>query len=120
MNNTYIGRLGRDIELRAAGSTTVANFSIAMNRKVKGEDQTTWLRVVAFGELAENLAAAAGKGDRVIIVGDLQENSWTDREGNERKTIELIANDGGVALRWSRGGSVAPAADDSFGGGDPF
>lgn len=122
---TLIGRLGQDIEIKATGSgLSVANFSIAMNSKVKGEDHTTWLKCTAFGELADNLAASAGKGDRLIVQGRLQEKEWTTRDGDTRKSMEFILDDAGVALRWSRNGggqsTGLPLAAQPDMGGDPF
>ena len=115
---TLIGRLGSDIDIRSTGSgMSVTNFSVALPSKRNGEEQTTWVRAVAFGEVADNLSASASKGDRLISQGRLQESSWTDKEGNERKSMELILDDAGVALRWSR-----KQQPDTYGGGEeqPF
>lgn len=120
---TLIGRIGQDIEVRSTGSgMSVANFSIAMNSKKGGEDHTTWMRCVAFGELADNLSSTAFKGDRIIVQGRLQENSYTDKEGNERKNVEMILDDAGVALRWARkdGASTLPSAAQPHGSHEPF
>lgn len=121
-----IGRLGSDITIRTTNSgLSVTSFSLALPGKKNGEDITTWIKCTAFGELADNLADAASKGDRLIVSGRLQANSWTDKEGNERSSNDLILEDAGLALRWSRNraqnwsdslGGEVPAA----GGAEPF
>jgi single-strand DNA-binding protein len=108
MNNavTIAGNLGRDIEVKhSAAGNAVASFSVAVSRKRGEETETTWVRCVAFGELAENLAGVAHKGTRVIVSGRLQESRWTDKEGSERVTLELVADEAGPSMRWAQRGS---------------
>lgn len=104
MDITLIGKLGNDVEHRTLGSGNgLAKFSLAVNRNKKvgdeWETETTWFRAVAFGKLADNLASLK-KGQQVIVVGYLKENSYTDKDGNERKSIELVVNDAGPSIRW--------------------
>lgn len=93
-----IGRLGRDPEVRyTAGSRAVANFSIATDESWKNKDgerqeRTEWHRVVAFGKLGEICGEYLSKGKQVYIEGRLQTNEWEDRDGNKRKTTEIIAD----------------------------
>ena len=81
----------------------VASFAVFVKRKNKdGEMESTPVNVVAWGEMAENITANVQKGDRVLVSGRLQDSSYTDKEGNERKGVELVADEAGVSLRWSR------------------
>jgi single-strand DNA-binding protein len=115
---TIAGNTGNDIELRIANSgTSIASFSVAVNRKRGEETDTTWFRVVAFGEMAENLTEVA-KGTRVIVTGRMSESRWTDADGNERRTMEILADEVGPSLRWKPRGSAG--GSDAFGEETPF
>lgn len=94
-----IGNLGMDPVL-----TTVANdknlvrFSLATNEyflKKNGEraTDTTWHNVIAWGPLAEHLAAALQKGMEVAIAGKLRNRSWEDKEGKKHYMTEVVADE---------------------------
>ncbi len=88
------GYLGRDIENRSLpNGTTVGTFSVATSEKVKGEDLTTWFRVSLFGKQAETLAPYLLKGQQVDILGRLRQSEYTDKDGNQRTSLEVFAND---------------------------
>jgi single-strand DNA-binding protein len=93
------GRLGGDPESRyTPGGTMVANFRVASNRtwKTQGgeaQEEATWFRIVAWNKLAEICNEYLTKGTRVYIEGRLQERKYTDRDGNERFTWEVVAED---------------------------
>jgi single-strand DNA-binding protein len=102
---TVIGNLTRAIELRySASGTALASFGLASNRRKKNgdqwEDETSYIKCVAFQTLAENIAASADKGSRLIVSGYLKQNDWTDKDGNERRELELVVNDAGLELRF--------------------
>ena len=102
---TAIGNLTREIELRyAASGTAIASFGLAANRRKKvgdqWEDETSYIKCVAFQTLAENIAQSADKGTRLIVSGYLKQNDWTDKDGNERRELELVVNDAGLELRF--------------------
>ena len=102
---TVIGNLTREIELRyAASGTALASFGLASNRRKKNgdqwEDETSYIKCVAFQTLAENIAASADKGTRLIVSGYLKQNDWVDKEGTERRELELVVNDAGLELRF--------------------
>ncbi len=92
-----IGNLGSDPEVRYTQSgTAVANLSIATNERwtdKNGERQerTEWHRVVVFGKTAENCQKYLSKGRQVYVEGRLQTDEWEDRDGNKRKTTEIVA-----------------------------
>lgn len=88
---TFVGNLGKDPELRyTPGGKAVCNFSIAVNEGGQ-EKKTLWMRVVCWDKTAENAAKYLNKGKPVLVSGRMQENSWKDRDGNEQKTMEVVA-----------------------------
>jgi|TARA_R100001129_G_scaffold184528_2_gene169659 single-strand DNA-binding protein len=93
-----IGNLGQDPEARQTNSgTTVTNFRLATNerRKVNDEwtDHTEWHSVVCFGKTAENVAKYCRRGKQVYIMGRIQTRKWQDKEGNDRYSTEIVADD---------------------------
>lgn len=92
----FIGRLGKDPEIRYAPSgDAVANFSVASSQKWKdknGEKQekTEWVRLVAFGKLAEIVGEYLKKGAQVYVSGRMQTRKYTDKDGVERYTTEVV------------------------------
>jgi single-strand DNA-binding protein len=89
-----VGNLGNDPEARiTATGTTVVTASIAVHSSYKqGEgwqERTDWFRLVAFGEAGENLRRF-GKGERIRVLGRLQSSSYTDREGKQRSSVEVV------------------------------
>ncbi|GIV09434.1 MAG: hypothetical protein KatS3mg019_1525 [Fimbriimonadales bacterium] len=90
-----VGRLTRDPELRATpDGISVVRFAIAVNRPTRQgeESQADYFDVVAFRQLADNVANYTTKGRLVLVEGRLQTRSYTDREGNQRKAYEVIAD----------------------------
>lgn len=99
INNVIIsGRLTRDIDLRyTANGTPVATIGLASDRRYKDadnnwQDETTFLRVVAWSQLAERAAENLKKGSPVLIEGRLQSRQWQDKNDNQRTTIEIVAS----------------------------
>ena len=95
----FIGRLGKDIELRYAPSgDAIANFSIAVGEKWKDKDgeqheRATWVPIVAFGKLADIMDKYLRKGSRVYVAGKLRVRKWQDKEGNDRYSTEIVASE---------------------------
>ena len=94
-----VGNLGADPDSRAMPSgNAVTNISVATseswNDRETGEKQekTEWHRVVFFNRLAEIAAQYLKKGSQVYVEGRLQTRKWEDKEGNERWTTEVVAN----------------------------
>ena len=118
-----VGNLGADPETRAMPSgTTVANLRIATTENWKdrqsGENQerTEWRRVALFGRLAEVAAEYLRKGSQVYIEGSLRTRKWQDKQGNERYSTEIVAND--MQMLGSRGGGGGGGGSGGgFGGG---
>ena len=92
-----VGRLGADPEVRYTNTgTAVANFNMATSSSYtdkSGEktEKTEWHRIVAFGKLGEICGEYLAKGKQVYIEGRLQTRDWEDRDGNKRKTTEIVA-----------------------------
>jgi len=90
-----IGRLTRDPELSYIQSgTAVAKFSIASNRSYtinnERKEQVSYFNCVAWGKSGELIAQYTKKGNRICIEGRLQQNSWEDKDGNKRSTIDVV------------------------------
>jgi len=114
-----VGNLGQDPETRYMPSGgAVTNFTVATNESWKdkqtGEqkDRTEWHRVAMFGRLAEIAAEYLRKGSQVYIEGKLRTRKWQDRDGNDRYTTEVIADE--MQMLGGRGGGGGMSA-----GGDP-
>jgi single-strand DNA-binding protein len=94
-----VGNLGRDPELRyTPQGTAVCNFSMATTEKRKDksgefQDVTTWFRVTLWDKKAEVAAKYLQKGKPVYIEGRLKIDEWTDRDGNNRFTLDVTATD---------------------------
>lgn len=93
-----IGNLGRDPEARyTSAGKAVANFTVAVHRTTgtgeQRQEETEWFRVVAWERLAETCQQYLEKGARVYIEGRLQSRKYTDKDGVERTTIEIVANE---------------------------
>ena len=90
----FIGRLGRDPEIRYTQSgKAVASFSIACSEKRGGEEATEWVNVVAWEKLAEICGQYLAKGSLVFISGRMQTRKWQDKEGGTRYTTEIVARE---------------------------
>ena len=91
-----IGRLTRDPELRRTGSgTAVASFTVAVDRDYAPEGQdkeTDFSDCVAWKHTGEFVSKYFEKGSMIVVQGRLQIRSWTDNEGNKRRTAEVVAN----------------------------
>lgn len=91
-----IGNLGKDPEVRyTAGGTAVASFSLATSEKFKGKDgqweeKTEWHNITLWARLAEIAGEYLSKGKTVYIEGRLQTRKWTDKEGKDRYTTEIV------------------------------
>lgn len=90
----FIGRLGRDPEIRYTQSgKAVASFSLACSEKRGGEESTEWVNIVAWEKLAEICGQYLTKGSLVFISGRMQTRKWQDKEGGTRYTTEIVARE---------------------------
>ena len=117
-----IGNLGRDPETRYMPSGKAAtNFSIATSERFKdretGEPQerTEWHRIATFDRLAEISAEYLKKGSKVYIEGRLRTRKWQDKEGKDRYSTEIIADQMQMLDSRGAGGAAAGAGGDDAG-----
>lgn len=94
---TIMGRLTRDPELRRTGSgLAVASFSVAVERdfpnKDTGEREVDFIECVAWRQTGEFVSKWFTKGQMIVVSGRLQIRTWTDKDGNKRKTAEIIVD----------------------------
>lgn len=92
-----MGRLTRDPELRRTQTgTPVASFSLAVDRDFKdkstGERTTDFIDVVAWRQTGEFVSRYFTKGRMAVVEGRLQVRNWTDKEGNKRRSAEILAD----------------------------
>ena len=132
---TLIGNLGRDPEVRYAPSgAAVCNITLATSRswkdKTSGErqEETEWHRVVFYDRLAEIAGEYLKKGRPVYVEGRLKTRKWTDKDGAEKYTTEIVADqmqllggreDGGGGGGGGGRASMAGGGDDYGDGGAP-
>ena len=91
-----MGRLTSDPELKVTQSgTSVTSFGIAVNRKVKqgNNQEADFFNVTAWRSTAEFVSRYFRKGSSICIVGTLQNNSWTDQNGQKRTATDIIADE---------------------------
>ena len=110
---TIMGRLTRDPELRRTGSgIAVASFTVAVDRDFGGRDggekETDFIDCVAWRQTGEFVSKYFTKGRMIVVSGRLQIRSWTDKDGNKRRTAEVVADNCyfGDSKRDSDGGSA--------------
>ena len=94
---TIMGRLTRDPELRRTGSgIAVASFTVAVDRDFGGRDggerETDFIDCVAWRQTGEFVSKYFTKGSMIVVSGRLQIRGWTDKDGNKRRTAEVVAD----------------------------
>ena len=105
---TFIGNLTDDPELRfTGGGAAVVTLRVASNRRWTGRDgqqqeETTFLNVNAWRDLAENAAESLSKGDRVIVIGRVRVRSYENQQGQTVWVTEIEADEIAPSLRWAR------------------
>ena len=92
-----MGRLTRDPELRRTGSgIAVASFTVAVDRDFGGRDggekETDFIDCVAWRQTGEFVSKYFTKGRMIVVSGRLQIRGWTDKDGNNRRTAEVVAD----------------------------
>lgn len=126
-----MGRLTRDPELRRTGSgIAVASFTVAVDRDFSGKDggekETDFIDCIAWRQTGEFVSKYFTKGRMAVVSGRLQIRSWTDKDGNKRRTAEVVAdnvyfgdskrdNDGGNSSYCGNAYS-SPTSAPSYGG----
>lgn len=117
---TIMGRLTRDPEMRRTGSgVAVTSFTIACDRDFgqNGEKETDFIDITAWRNTAEFVSKYFTKGRMAVVSGRLQIRSWTDKDGNKRKSAEVVADNvyfGDSKTDSSSGGSYGTQAMASY------
>lgn len=116
MDNTVTvsGNVTREPELKFVGEYAVAEFAVAVNKRVKNkqtgewENEASFLDVTCWRELAENVAENVAKGTRVIVQGAFEQQRWEAKDGTKRSKILLVADDVGTSHKWGNKQSKKP------------
>lgn len=109
----FIGNLGRDPETRyTADNSAITTISIGCGWKTKDKEGTEWVRVVFFGKLAEIAGEYLRKGSKVYVQGRLTTRKWQDKEGNDKYTTEIVADQMLMLSKAESRQEAAPAGDD--------
>lgn len=104
---SLVGNITRDPEMRVTptGAGNV-RFGLAVNRRWQDrktgewQEDTSYFDVVAWRELAEHIDESLHRGDRVIVVGRLEQRSY-EKDGQKRSVVEVVADEVGPSLRWA-------------------
>lgn len=116
-----VGNLGRDPETRfMPNGNAVCEITVATSESWKGKDgtqqeRTEWHRIVAYGRLAEIMGEYLRKGRQVYIEGSIRTEKWQDKEGKDRYTTKIIANE--MQMLGGRDAMGGSGGESSFGGG---
>jgi len=122
---TISGNITREPEMRYTPSgVSKVTFGVAVNRSWRNqqtqewEEQTSFFNVVAWRQLAENVAASLTKGSRVVVSGRLEQRSWETEAGEKRSIVEVVADDVAPSLRFATA-EVHKVERNGPGGGGP-
>jgi single-strand DNA-binding protein len=97
---SFAGNLTDDPELRhAERGIARAMFRVAVSRR--RDQEASFLTVIVWRDQAEHAAESLTKGSRVVVVGRLQQRSWTAEDGSARSTVEVVVEELGPSLRWA-------------------
>lgn len=119
---TFIGNLTDDPDLRfTSGGAAVATLRVASNRRYNDrsgqqQEETTYLNVNCWRDLAENAAESLKKGDRVVVIGRVRVRSYENQQGQTVWVTEIEADEIAPSLRWARA-EVSRTSGGSSGGG---
>jgi single-strand DNA-binding protein len=104
---TIVGNLTDDPEVRyTEGGIARARFRVAVSGR--REREASFFTVIVWRDQAEHAAQSLSKGSRVVVVGRLQQRSWTAEDGSARSTVEVVAEELGPSLRWATATTTSP------------
>ncbi len=96
---SFAGNLTDDPELRhTEGGIARAMFRVAVSGR---REEASFFTVIVWRDQAEHAAESLAKGSRVVVLGRLQQRSWTAEDGSARSVIEVVAEELGPSLRWA-------------------
>jgi single-strand DNA-binding protein len=98
---SFAGNLTDDPELRHTESgITWAMLRVAVSSRSR-DSEPSFFTVVVWRDQAEHAAESLSKGSRVVVVGRLQQRTWTTEDGSARQVVEVVAEELGPSLRWA-------------------
>jgi single-strand DNA-binding protein len=110
---SFAGNLTDNPELRhTEGGIARAMFRVAVSGR-RGQEASFFTVVVWRGDQAEHAAESLAKGSRVLVVGRLQQRSWTAEDGAARSVVEVVAEELGPSLRWATATTTRAAKSGS-------
>ena len=104
---TIVGNLTDDPEVSfTPNGAAVCNFRLAVTARIKDGDSwrdgdTSFYRITAWRQLAEQIGDSLSKGDRVLVTGQLRMRAWETPEGDKRQVVEVTAEEAGPSLKWA-------------------
>jgi single-strand DNA-binding protein len=97
---SFAGNLTDDPQVRyTEGGIARATFRVAVSGRRDGE--ASFFTVVVWRDQAEHAAESLSKGSRVVVLGRLQQRTWTAEDGSARQAVEVVAEELGPSLRWA-------------------
>lgn len=117
MNKVILmGRLVRDVEVRNSGNTTVARYTLAVDRRFKNEGEQTadFINLVAFGKSAEFAEKYFKKGTKILVTGRIQTGSYKNKDGQTVYTTDVVVEEQEFAESKGSNGATnnAPVGND--------
>jgi single-strand DNA-binding protein len=97
---SFAGNLTDDPELRHTESG-IARAKVRFAVSARKDQEASFFTVIVWRDQAEHAAESLAKGSRVVVVGRLQQRSWTAEDGGARSVVEVVAEELGPSLRWT-------------------
>jgi single-strand DNA-binding protein len=104
---SFVGNLSKDVDLSFTNGVARAAFTVVVNKRVKDGD--TWkdgppsfFHCTAWRQLAENLVESVGKGQRVMVIGQMAQREYQTKEGEKRSVWDVTVDEVGPSLRYAQ------------------
>jgi len=97
---SFAGNLTEDPEVRYT-EAGIARTMLWVAVSARRDGEASFFTVVVWRDQAEHAAESVSKGSRVVVIGRLQQRSWTAEDGSARSTVEVVAEELGPSLRWA-------------------
>jgi single-strand DNA-binding protein len=108
---SFAGNLTDDPEIRHTESGIArAMFRVAVSGR--REQEASFFTVIVWRDQAKHAAESLSRGSRVVVVGRLQQRSWTAEDGSARSTVEVVAEELGASLRWATATTTRTRSQD--------
>jgi len=117
---TLQGTIGKDIEVKVVGTTTIGSFSVCTNKWIasKSENKAVWHSVKVFGKTCDGIQARCLKGNSIYLEGEIEYQEWNDKDsGTKKSKTEIIANMIRIENKKNDGGNSNGSGGSYSGGG---